>query len=112
MEKSADRKKGNLQVSGITMDIDPKQAKGNKVSNVKIGDTPLDMNKVYRVAADDFLAAGANGYNTFTEGKNVTYGGAGIDEFKAYIKKHSPLTEANAKVEGRLNFLSPPPAYG
>jgi 2',3'-cyclic-nucleotide 2'-phosphodiesterase (5'-nucleotidase family) len=112
MEKSADRKKGNLQVSGITMDIEPKQAKWNKVSNVKIGGVPLDINKVYRVTTDDFLAAGANGYNTFTEGKNVTYmEGPAIDEFKAYIKKHSPLTQENAKIEGRLNFLSPPPSY-
>jgi len=71
------------------------------------------MNKFYRVTTDDFLAGGANGYSTFTEGKNVTYGGTpAIDELKAYINKHSPLTEANAKVEGRLNFLSPPPAGG
>jgi hypothetical protein len=37
--------------------------------------------------------------------------GPAIDEFKAYIKKHSPLTQENAKIEGRLNFLSPPPSY-
>jgi len=113
MENSAGRKKGNMQVSGITMDIEPKQAKWHKVSNIKIGGVPLDMNKFYRVTTDDFLAGGANGYSTFTEGKNITYGETpAIDEFKAYINKHSPLTEANAKVEGRLNFLSPPPAGG
>jgi len=112
MENSAGRKKGNMQVSGITMDIEPKEAKWHKVSNIKIGGVPLDMNKFYRVTTDDFLAGGANGYSTFTEGKNITYGGPAIDELKAYIKKHSPLTEANAKVEGRLNFLSPPPAGG
>jgi len=112
MENSAGRKKGNMQVSGITMDIEPKQAKWHKVSNIKIGGVPLDMNKLYRVTTDDFLAGGANGYSTFTEGKNVTYGGPAIDELKAYIKKYSPLTEASAKVEGRLNFLSPPPAGG
>ncbi len=113
MENSAGRKKGNMQVSGITMDIEPKEAKWHRVSNIKIGGVPLDMNKFYRVTTDDFLAGGANGYSTFTEGKNVTYGGTpAIDELKAYINKHSPLTEANAKVEGRLNFLSPPPAGG
>jgi len=105
MENSAQRKKGNMQVSGIKMDIDPTKPRGDMVSNIKIKDLPLDMNKVYRVATDDFLAGGANGYTTFRQGKNIEYGELVIDHLKGYVQKYSPLTKEKAKIEGRLNFI-------
>ncbi len=109
LENSAQRNKGNLQVSGITMDIEPKKPQGEKVSNIKINGIPLESDKTYKVATDDFLAGGANGYTTFAGGKNQEYGKLTVDILKDYIEKHSPLTSQNAKIEGRLNFLSPPP---
>ncbi len=63
------------------------------------------MNKVYRVATDDFLAGGANGYTTFRQGKNIEYGELVIDHLKGYVQKYSPLTKEKAKIEGRLNFI-------
>jgi 5'-nucleotidase / UDP-sugar diphosphatase len=108
LENSAGRKKGNLQVSGLTMEVNPKNPQGRKVSNVAVNGAPFDMKKIYRVATDDFLAAGANGFGTFTEGKNVQYEGITIDGLKAYFEKHSPLTAGTARIEGRINFLSPP----
>jgi 5'-nucleotidase / UDP-sugar diphosphatase len=108
LENSAGRKKGNLQVSGLTMDVNPRNPKGKKVSNVMIKGLPLDEKKTYKVATDDFLAAGANGFGTFTEGKNVQYCGVTIDGLKAYFEGHSPFTAETARIEGRINFLSPP----
>ncbi|MDQ7823267.1 MAG: bifunctional UDP-sugar hydrolase/5'-nucleotidase [Candidatus Eremiobacteraeota bacterium] len=108
MENSSARKKGNMQVSGLTMDIDPRKKTGSKVSNIRVNGAALDEGKTYRVTVDDFLAAGANGYGTFLAGKNAAYNGLCIDAFKAYMEKHSPLTEESARIEGRLNFLVPP----
>lgn len=107
LEYSAKKVKDNLQVSGITMDIDPQKPEGNKVSNIKVQGIALEDNKIYKVATDDFIATGVD-YATFKEGKNLSYGEPTIEAFKSYIKKHSPLTEEFAKIEGRINYLNPP----
>lgn len=108
LENSADRKKGNLQVSGLTMDIEPRNSKGSKVSDVMVQGEPLEEKKLYRVTIDDFLAGGANGYSTFLNGREPIYGGLVVETLKSYVEKHSPLTQDTARIEGRLNFLSPP----
>lgn len=105
LENSADRKKGNLQVSGVAFDIDSSRPHGEKVSHVKIGGAPLDLAKTYRVTIDDFLAGGANGYSEFTAGRNVTFGDPVVNAFKNYIKTHSPLTAETACLQGRINFI-------
>jgi|GEM_PF-718660 len=108
LENSADRKKGNLQVSGLTMDIEPRNSKGSKVSDILVQGEPLEETKLYRVTIDDFLAGGANGYLTFLNGRDPIYGGLVVETLKNYVEKHSPLTQDSARIEGRLNFLSPP----
>jgi len=109
MENSADRKKGNLQVSGLTMNIEPRNSKGHKVSDMMVQGAPLQEDKVYRVTIDDFLAGGANGFATFLKGREPVYGELVVETFKKYVEKHSPVTQEMARIEGRLNFLSPPP---
>jgi 2',3'-cyclic-nucleotide 2'-phosphodiesterase (5'-nucleotidase family) len=109
MENSASRIKGNLHISGMTVDIDPLKASGERVSNIKIQGKPLDYNSTYRMATGDFLARGGDWYDTFKNSKNVKYHNKMIiDVLKDYVKSHSPLTPDTAKIEGRLNFLSPP----
>jgi len=108
LENSADRRKGNLQVSGLTMDIEPRNSKGSKVSDILVQGEPLEEKKLYRVTIDDFLAGGANGYLTFLNGREPVYGELVVETLKSYVEKHSPLTNDIARIEGRLNFLSPP----
>ena len=71
LEYSAKKVKDNLQVSGITMDIDSQKTEGNKVSNIKIQGIPLEDDKIYKVATDDFIATGVD-YATF-KGRKKTY---------------------------------------
>jgi 2',3'-cyclic-nucleotide 2'-phosphodiesterase (5'-nucleotidase family) len=56
------------QVSGMTIEFDSQQAAGSRVLTVAIGGTPLDPNKFYRVAVNDFMARGGDGYSTFAAG--------------------------------------------
>jgi 2',3'-cyclic-nucleotide 2'-phosphodiesterase (5'-nucleotidase family) len=53
------------QVSGLAVEFDPQRAAGNRVLSIKIGGAPLDPNKTYRVATNDFLARGGDGYAAF-----------------------------------------------
>ena len=57
------------QVSGLTIEADPKRPAGSRIVSIKVGDAPLDEGKTYRVATIDFLARGGDGYTAFRDAK-------------------------------------------
>lgn len=57
---------GFLQVSGLEMMFDPSREAGSRVMDVLVNGEGLDLDKTYTVATNDFLAAGGDGYTTFT----------------------------------------------
>ena len=59
------------QVSNITIEYDPKRAAGNRILSIRIDGAPLDENRIYRIATNDFLARGSDGYDTFGKAKTV-----------------------------------------
>jgi len=110
LENSAKRVEGNLQVSGMTMTIDPKKPEGEKVVEVKVNGKPLEPDKTYSITLGVFLATGGDGYTEFNNATNLKeYDKEVLGTLKDYFEKHSPVTEENAKIEGRIKFLNPPP---
>ena len=53
------------QVSGMKVAFDPQRPAGGRVLAITVGGAPLDANKVYRVAINDFMARGGDGYSSF-----------------------------------------------
>jgi 5'-nucleotidase len=53
------------QVSGLTMRVAPTAPAGNRVSDVRIGGTPLDLDKTYTLATTDYQLKGGDGYDMF-----------------------------------------------
>ena len=53
------------QVSGLRVEFDPRRPAGNRILSIQSGGAPLDPNKSYRVATNDFMARGGDGYSTF-----------------------------------------------
>jgi len=104
LEQSVSKRDNIMQISGVSMYVDPEKPEGQKLSNIKIKSTYLDMDKVYRVTVDNFIAGGGDGYKTFMEGKNIEYGTLLVDSLCTYMKNHSPLTDDHAKIEGRISF--------
>ncbi len=49
-------------MSGITVEADTSRPAGSRVLSIKVGDAPLDDAKTYRVATNDFMARGGDGY--------------------------------------------------
>lgn len=91
-----------LQVSNLTYVIDTSKPAGERVSNVMIGGAPLDMDKTYSIATNDFMARGGDGYGML-RGANVL-----IDKDSAklmandvmvFIRKNSGV---DSKIEGRV----------
>ncbi|MGL5440221.1 MAG: bifunctional metallophosphatase/5'-nucleotidase [Filifactoraceae bacterium] len=50
-------------ISGLTFTLDISKPSGERVSDVKIAGVEVDMNKIYSLATNDFMAAGGDGYN-------------------------------------------------
>jgi 5'-nucleotidase len=95
-----------LQVSGLTYTWDASDAavvNAPAVSNVMldtdadgVGDAPIDPAQTYRVAANNFLADGGDGFTTFKQGTNRLVGGLDIDSLRLYLEANDPYTVPTA----------------
>jgi len=50
------------QIAGMSFTFDASKPAGERVLEVKVGGQPLDLAKTYKVATNDFLASGGDGY--------------------------------------------------
>ena len=57
------------QISGMTLIYDPSAPKGSRITELKIGGKPLDMSRTYRLATNDYMASGGDGYAVLKSGK-------------------------------------------
>ncbi len=90
------------QVSGLKMEIDSKAPAGSRVVSVTIGGAPLDPAKRYKVASNNFMLAGGDGYTSLGKGKVLigdTDGKLLANEVMSYVRK---LQTVNVKTEGRI----------
>jgi 5'-nucleotidase / UDP-sugar diphosphatase len=56
-------------VSGMAVEYDARRAAGERVLTITVGGAPLDPSRTYRVATNDFMARGGDGYATFAAAK-------------------------------------------
>ena len=54
-------------VSGLTFSFDASRPKGERVAEVAIGGAPLEDDRTYTLATNDFLAGGGDGYAMFED---------------------------------------------
>ena len=92
-------------VSGMSFAFDAKKPAGERVSDVMIGDAPLDKAKIYKLATNDYAAGGGDGYKMFRKAK-VLIGGLSAkllaNDVMAYIRKKGSVAP---KVEGRIKAM-------
>lgn len=63
---AVEREEGRFpQVSGLAFSYSPAKAPGERVVGVTIGGRPLEPDREYSVATNDFLAAGGDGFKAF-----------------------------------------------
>jgi 2',3'-cyclic-nucleotide 2'-phosphodiesterase (5'-nucleotidase family) len=106
------------QVSGISFTYSRSAPVGSRVKKVLIQGHPLDPEKEYTVATNDFLAAGGDGYTSFAaaikaasdfteqggllKSSRLVYNDAGRWLRDQVIDKFRSLKKISAKVEGRI----------
>jgi 2',3'-cyclic-nucleotide 2'-phosphodiesterase (5'-nucleotidase family) len=106
------------QVSGLSFTYLLQEKPGSRVKEILVAGTPIDLNKEYSVATNDFLAAGGDGYTAFgnavkssrdfvivggmMKGEKLLYSDSGRwlrDVVIEYIKEKKEITPA---VDGRI----------
>lgn len=90
------------QVSGLAIEADASRPAGERVLSVKVGDAPLDDSKTYRVATNDFMARGGDGYASLRDAKPllpIVDSPPLSDAVIAYIKA---LGTVRAAADGRI----------
>lgn len=93
------------QVSGMTFAFDPSADVGARVSEVMIGGAALDADKLYKVAVNDYILGGGDGYDALGGGRILTEGGTGnlvAKDVMTYVEKAGTVAP---KVEGRITIL-------
>lgn len=65
---------------------------GNRVSNITIDGVPVNDATTYRVAANNFLVGGGDGFSVFKSGTGLWSGPIDLDAFTAYLTAHSPVS--------------------
>jgi 5'-nucleotidase / UDP-sugar diphosphatase len=94
------------QVSGLSFTYDARQPAGSRVVEVKVGGEALDPAATYRVATNDFLASGGDGYTALTRGRSIVDASAGNLMASTVINYMTALGGTVApKVEGRITRL-------
>ncbi len=90
-------------VSGIVVTANLKQPPGARVLSVMIGDKPIDPAATYKLATNDYMLGGGDGFVGLAM-KTLVGANSGklmANDVMALIKKQGTIT---AKVEGRITF--------
>ncbi len=90
------------QVSGMRYEADLSRPPGQRVLSIRVGNAPLDEAKIYRMATNDFMARGGDGYTAFVNARQLVTDVDGpliSNEVMVYLRK---LGTVKTGIEGRI----------
>lgn len=90
------------QVSGLTFTYDPKLPSGTRVTGVTVGGQPLDPARTYRVATNDYMLKGGDGYAALTRGRTVVDASGAVLMATMVMDYVEARKTVAPKVEGRI----------
>ena len=90
------------QVSGLVVVADLKQPPGSRVVSITVGDKPLDPTATYKVATNDFMLNGGDGYTALGTGKVLIGPKQGTIMATDVMNYIEAAKAVDAKVEGRI----------
>ncbi|WP_030173473.1 bifunctional metallophosphatase/5'-nucleotidase [Spirillospora albida] len=71
--------------ANLRFTIDRSRPVGDRVSAITVDGAPVDPAATYKVAANNFLLGGGDGFTVFTDDKNPVLGPIDLDGFVAYL---------------------------
>lgn len=81
------------QVAGMSYTVDPSAEVGSRISDVMVGGEPLEMDRVYLAATNNYVRNGGDGYSMFEDANNAyDYGPDLADVLAEYLIANAPYT--------------------
>lgn len=93
------------QVSGMAFVYDPTAPAGSRVAEISVGGAPLDKDKLYTVAANDYILAGGDGYGALGGGRVLINQGNGnllANDVISYVER---IGSVKMGVSGRIKTV-------
>jgi 2',3'-cyclic-nucleotide 2'-phosphodiesterase (5'-nucleotidase family) len=95
---------GFLQVSGMEYTFDASKEAGERIVSVTVDGEPIDMDKTYKLVANDFLTGGGDLYTMLAECKEVLRTKHFLrDAFMEYVEDMGVIAP---ELEGRITILN------
>ncbi len=93
-----------LQVSGVEYTFDAAREAGSRIVSVSMDGKPIELDRVYRVVANDFLTGGGDHYTMLKSCKILLDTKLYLrDAFTEYVRSKGVV---NPKLEGRITILN------
>jgi len=93
------------QVSGIEVVYDPTAPAGSRVASVMVNGAELDLYKVYKVATNDYMLGGGDGYGALGGGRVLINQGNGNLMANDVIEYVISMGGISNSVEGRIKTV-------
>ena len=93
------------QISGMTYVWDPSAVAGSRIVEVTVGGEPLDLNATYRLATNDFLLGGGDGYTMLADGQVIIGGEEGRLLSEVVTERIIAEFDVVAETDGRITRL-------
>ena len=90
------------QVSGLRFVFDPRRPKGGRVLDVSIGGKPLDPSAIYKLATNEYMMAGGDGYASLKKGRPLIDASGGALMAGIVIDYIAARGTVSPAVEGRI----------
>ena len=101
----AERKGRFPMVAGLSYEADLSRQAGQRLRSVSVRGTQgweaIDPERTYRLATNDYLAEGGDGYGILTAVKWTYTGQSQMETLEAYLSGHIPLS---VRLEGRIRI--------
>ena len=92
------------QVSGLKVVVDPSRPVGQRVVSVEADGKSLEDMKIYRLATNDFMSGGGDGYSMFDNVHEIIPGHDGPLMTNAVIEYLQKIKTVRTGVDGRIVF--------
>ena len=99
IEKKAGR---FLHISGASVRYNLSQPVGERVTEVMLNDNPIELNKTYTFAVNDYIAAGGDGFSILRTKKRIVDENAAVLMTVQVFDYIQSRGEISPKVDGRL----------
>jgi len=90
------------QVSGLSFVFDPKRPRGNRVLQVTIGGKPPAAAVTYRLATNEYMMAGGDGYASLKKGRPIIDASGGPLMANVVMDYITARSTVSPTVEGRI----------